>query len=65
MLSLFDTYVASILNYGCEVWGSHCEKDVENVHLEYLKYVLGVRKIKQCLGVCRNRQTAHEHCSLV
>ncbi|XP_055997458.1 uncharacterized protein LOC130047118 [Ostrea edulis] len=44
MLSLFDTYVASILNYSCEVWGSHSAKDVEKVHLEYLKSVLGVRK---------------------
>ena len=23
LLSLFDTYVCTILNYGCEVWGSH------------------------------------------
>ena len=23
LLSLFDTYVASIVNYGSEIWGSH------------------------------------------
>jgi hypothetical protein len=23
LLSLFDTYVKSIVNYGCEVWGFH------------------------------------------
>ena len=44
LLSLFDTYVASILNYGCEVWGSHYANDVEKVHLEYKKSILSVRK---------------------
>ena len=44
LISLFDTYVASILNYGCEVWGSHSANDVEKVHLEYIKSILGVRK---------------------
>ena len=23
LVSIFDTYVCNILNYGCEVWGSH------------------------------------------
>jgi hypothetical protein len=27
--SVFDTYVNSILNYGCEIWGFHKAKDVE------------------------------------
>ncbi|XP_078312623.1 uncharacterized protein LOC144619140 [Crassostrea virginica] len=44
LLSLFDTYVCTILNYGCEVWGSHRGPDIEKVHLEFLRYVLGVRK---------------------
>ena len=44
-LSLFDTYVAPILNYGAEVWGFPQAKDVERVHLQYLK---------QCLGAGRN-----------
>ena len=44
LISLFDTYVASILNYGCEVWGIHNANDVEKLHLEYRKSILGVRK---------------------
>ena len=36
MLSLFDTYVGSVLNYGCEIWGFHNGKDVEKVQLQYL-----------------------------
>ena len=44
LISLYDTYVASILNYGCEVWDSHSANNVEKVHLEYIKSILGVRK---------------------
>lgn len=33
MLSIFDTYIASILNYGCEIWGMHAANDIEKVHL--------------------------------
>ena len=43
LFSLFDTYVASILLYGCEVWGSHAGNDVEKVHLDFCKNVLGVK----------------------
>ena len=43
-LSLFDTYVGSIANYGCEVWGSHPAKDIEKVHLDFCKKILGVKK---------------------
>jgi hypothetical protein len=34
-LSLFDTYIGSLANYGCEVWGSHPANDLENVHLNF------------------------------
>ena len=44
MLSLFDTYVGSVPNYGCEIWGFHNSKDVEKVQLQYLKTFLGVKK---------------------
>ena len=44
LLSLFDTYVKSIVNYGCEVWGFHKGVDIETLHLSFLKRVLKVRK---------------------
>lgn len=44
MLSIFDTYIASILNYGCEIWGMHAANDIEKVHLEYIRFVLSVKK---------------------
>ena len=44
LFSLFDTYVASILSYACEVWGMHAGNDVEKVHLDFCKHVLGVKK---------------------
>ena len=43
-LSLFDTYVGSVANYGCEVWGLHPAKDIEKVHLDFCKKILGVKK---------------------
>jgi len=43
LLSLFDTYVSNILNYGCEVWGYDKADDVEKVHFSYLKRILKVR----------------------
>ena len=44
MLSLFDTYVGSVLNYGCEIWGFQNGRDLEKVQLKYLKTLLGVKK---------------------
>lgn len=43
-ISLFDTYVCSILMYGCEVWGVHRAPNVEKVHLDYCKTLLGVKR---------------------
>ena len=54
MLSLFDTYVGSVLNYGYEIWNFHNGKDVEKVQLQYLKTLLGVKKknnYKVCSGL--------------
>ena len=44
--SLFDTYVCTILNYGCEVWGSHRGPVFEKIHLEFLRYVWEFVKIQ-------------------
>lgn len=35
--------VASILNYGSEIWGMHNASDVELIHTKFLRYV-GVKK---------------------
>ena len=43
LLSLFDTYVGSIANYGCEVWGAHSAPDIEKVHMDFCKSILGVK----------------------
>ena len=41
---LFDCLVASVLNYGSEVWGFHAGKDIENVHSKFCRYILCVKK---------------------
>ena len=42
-LSVFDTYISSILNYGCEIWGFDKAKDVEKVHTDFCKRILNVK----------------------
>ena len=44
LLKLFASKVLPILHYGCEIWGFHEAKAVEQIHTNYCKYVLGVRK---------------------
>ena len=44
MLSVFDTYINSILSHGSEVWGFHSGHDVEKVHIQFCKRLLGVKK---------------------
>ena len=41
LCQLFDAFVSSILNYGCEVWGFSKSKDIEKIHLKFLKLILG------------------------
>lgn len=42
--ALFDSLVASILNFGSEIWGFHDASDVELVHTKFLRRILGVKK---------------------
>lgn len=44
LMSLFDTYVGSIAHYGSEVWGAHSGPDVEKVHTDFCKSILGVKR---------------------
>jgi hypothetical protein len=42
-LELFDKLILPILHYGSEVWGFNEGINVERVHLQYCKRILGVR----------------------
>ena len=44
LLTLFQTYVASILNYGYGIWGYHKAPDIDRVHMYFLKRILKVKK---------------------
>ena len=46
-MSVFDTYVSSVLNYASEIWGFHKATDVEKIHTKFCKRVLGLGK-KSC-----------------
>ena len=43
MLNLFDSLVASILNYGCESWGFLNAECIERIHRKFLKHILHVK----------------------
>ena len=42
--ALFDSLVASILNFGSELWGFHEATDVEMIHTKFLRRILSVKK---------------------
>lgn len=42
-LKLFDSLVASVLHYGCEVWGFLNAECIERVHRKFCKYILNVK----------------------
>ena len=44
MLTLFDSFVSSILNYSCEVWGFLKAENIERVHKKFLKWVINVKR---------------------
>ena len=43
-LNLFDSLVASVLNYGCEVWGFINAEYIERVHRKFCKYIINVKQ---------------------
>ena len=47
ILDPFDKFVSPVLNYACEVWGFHTDLDIERVHLNFCKRVLGVKRTTQ------------------
>ena len=48
---LFDAFVASILNYSCEVWGYTKSKQLERIHLKFCKKILNVKLSTSNVGV--------------
>lgn len=48
-LQLFDSMVLPILLYGAEVWGIKEFKEIEKLHLKFLKHCLGI-----CSSTCNN-----------
>ena len=43
-IELFNSLVRPIITYGCEVWGNSCIDIIESLQLEFLKYILHVKK---------------------
>ena len=43
IFELFDTLIKPILLYGSEMYGSSMSKDIEQVHVNFIKKILGVK----------------------
>ena len=43
MFNLFDSFVGSILNYSCEVWGFATAENIERVHRKFCKWLVNVK----------------------
>jgi hypothetical protein len=39
---LFDTMITPILTYDAEIWGFQAVPDIESIHIQLCKHVLGV-----------------------
>ena len=48
---LFDSFVTSILNYACEVWGFGKNKELERIHLKFCKSLLHVKQSTSTVAV--------------
>jgi hypothetical protein len=44
LLSVFDTYIGSVVCYASAVWGFHKGDNIERLHLDFCKRLLGVKK---------------------
>lgn len=51
LCQLFDSFVASILNYCSEVWGYTKSKPIERIHLKYCKKILNVKLSTSNAGI--------------
>ena len=48
---LFDAFVGSILSYGSEIWGITKSKEIEKIHLKFLKSILCVKSSTSNMAV--------------
>ena len=51
LCQLFDSFVGSILSYGCEVWGFTKSKELERIHLKFCKLILKVKTSTSNAGI--------------
>ncbi len=49
-MQLFDKLINPILNYGAEIWGFFQAIQIERVHLQFCKRLLGVKKSTQMIS---------------
>ena len=58
-LKLFDNTIVPILLYGYEIWGYQNTNIIENVHNEFLRNILKVKKVQQFICYMLNCEGYH------
>ena len=43
MFNLFDSFIAPILNYSCEIWGFSRAENIARVHRKFCKWLINVK----------------------
>ena len=43
IFDLFDTYVASTLSYGCDIWQLSKSENTERIHRKFIKWLLNLK----------------------
>ena len=59
ILKLFDRMVASIVLYSSELKGLYDYKEIDQIHLTFYKFLLGVKKKRQLLLFMGNLVVTH------
>ena len=64
MLDLFDSFVASILNYSTEVWGLITSELVERTHRKFLQKILKVKSSTSNSEIYGELERFHLHINM-
>lgn len=58
-LYLFDTYVVSVMNYSCAIWGVLKAENIERIHRTVCERVLGVKSSTNSIALYSVLGTFH------
>ena len=66
-LKLFNSLIAPILVYSCEIWGFENKQGIEKLYLQFLKKILNLRNNSPnyIYGLWRNGSISYGYCDKI